>query len=157
MPNNEQRRKLKIILAEDHGTLRKLLQISLRKDERFEVLAETGDGLEAIDLVEKMRPDVLVIDIRLPGLKGIEATRQIKAIAPSVKVIVMSMHDDDAHVYDALAAGSEGYVVKSAIDDLPQAIVRVADGETYLTPPISLDRIAKYQQANNKPQLQILK
>jgi len=157
MSSKEQSKKLKIILAEDHRALRKLLLINLRQDDRFELVAETGNGLEAVALVEKLRPDVLIMDIRLPGLEGIEATKKTKAILPSVKVIVMSMHDDPAHIYEALAAGGEGYVVKSGIDDLPQAIVKVANGEIYLTPPISLDRIVQYQQTNDKPQLQIHK
>jgi DNA-binding NarL/FixJ family response regulator len=157
MSRSEQRKKLKIILAEDHRGLRKLLRINLRQDDRFEVVAETGNGLEAVALVEKMRPDLLIMDIRLPGLEGIEATKKIKAVVPSVKILVMSMHNDAAHIYEALAAGSEGYVVKSGIDDLPQAILKVVNGEVYLTPPISLDRIAQYQQANNRPQLKILK
>lgn len=153
--SNEQK-KLKIVLAEDHKNVRKLLQIELNQDERFEVVAETGNGLEAVELAENLKPDVLVMDIRLPGMDGIHAVQRVKDDSPSVRVVMMSMHMDESHIYDALAAGASGYVVKSAIADLPQAIVSVSKGEIYLTPPISLQRVENYRRKANKPPLDIL-
>jgi len=156
MSKDEQGSRLQIILAEDHRNVRRLLRTTLEWDGRFEVIAETGDGLEAVALVERLQPDVIILDIRLPGLEGIAATKDIKARSPSTKVIAMSVHDDVAHIYDALAAGADGYVVKSGRDAIAEAVVRVSRGEIYLTPPISLERIESYRQNAGKPSLQIL-
>jgi two-component system response regulator DegU len=149
----ERTEKLRIVLAEDHRTVRKLIQISLRQDGRFEVVAETGDGLEAVRLVKTMQPEVLVMDIRLPGMDGIKAAQKVRESTSTTKVVIISMHDDEAHIYDALAAGARGYVVKSAITDLAEAIIRVCRGEIYLTPPVTLDRIEQYRQNCSKPPL----
>ena len=156
MSKDEQGRRLRIILAEDHRTLRGLIRRTLERDRRFEVIGETGDGLEAVALAGRRLPDVVILDIRLPGLEGIAATKKIKVGSPSTKVIVMSMHDDAAHIYDALAAGASGYVVKSEMDAIAEAVARVSKGEIYLTPPISLERIESYRQNAGKPSLQIL-
>ena len=153
--SDERGRKLRVVVAEDHRAVRKLIQISLKQDGRFDVVAETGDGLEVVELVRQLQPDVLVIDIRLPGLDGIQATRRIRA-GSACAVIVMSMHDDDAHIYDALAAGARGYVVKSGINDLPEAISKVSNGEIYLAPPISLKRIEMYRRKYDKPPIEAL-
>jgi DNA-binding NarL/FixJ family response regulator len=150
---SEQKSKLNIVIAEDHAVIRKLLRMEVERHELLELAGETGDGLEVIQLVENMRPDILVIDIRLPGLNGIEAVRKIKAEFPVTRVIVMSMYDDDAHIYDALSAGAMGYVVKSRINDLPEAIETVSAGRIFLTPPITLDRIEAYRRNTNKPSL----
>jgi DNA-binding NarL/FixJ family response regulator len=144
---------LKIVLAEDHAAVRSLIRINLKQDGHFKVIAETGNGIEAIELVEKLHPDVLVIDIRLPGLDGIQAIQKVKAVSPLTEVIVMSMYDDDVYVYNALAAGARGYVVKSGLENLPEAITAVNDGHIYLTPPVSLDRIKQYQRDRHKPPL----
>lgn len=156
MSEDEQGRRLRIILAEDHRTLRGLIRRNLERDGRFEVIGETGDGLEAVALAGRLLPDVVILDIRLPGLEGIAATRKIKGGYPSTKVIVMSMHEDAAHIYDALAAGASGYVVKSGMDAIAEAVARVGDGETYLTPPISLGGIEEYRQSAGRPSLPIL-
>jgi DNA-binding NarL/FixJ family response regulator len=144
---------LKIVLAEDHPAVRSLIRINLKQDGRFKVVAETGNGLEAIGLVKNLHPDVLVIDIRLPGLDGIKAIQKVKAVSPLTRVIIMSMYDDDVYVYNALAAGARGYVVKSGLESLSEAITTVSDGHIYITPPVSLDRIRQYQRDRRKPPL----
>jgi DNA-binding NarL/FixJ family response regulator len=149
-------RALRVLIAEDHKGVRKLLKIVLKQDGNIEVVDETGDGLQAVKLAQTLQPDVALMDIRLPGLDGLEATRRIKATSPPTRVIIMSMHDEDAYIYEALAAGASGYVVKSDIQNIGQAIISVHVGKIYLTPPISLQRIENYRSVAKKPPLEVL-
>lgn len=144
---------MRIVIAEDHENVRRLVRAYLEEDDQVEVVGEAGDGLQAMDLARRLEPDVLVIDLRLPGLDGAEAARRMRSEYPSTRVIVMSMYDDDAHVYEALASGARGYVTKAQVDRLPQAIAAVASGGLYLAPPITLDRIEKYRQRTGKAPL----
>lgn len=144
---------LRVVLAEDHQAIRSLIRIILRQDNQCEVIAETENGLEAIEMVEKLQPDIFVTDIRLPDKAGIDSIQKVKAVSPQTDVIIMSMYDDDVYVYNALAAGARGYVIKSGLVKLPEAITRVDEGYVYLTPPISLERIRRYQEDRQKPPL----
>jgi two-component system, NarL family, response regulator NreC len=129
---------IRIILADDHKIMREGLRALLEKQQDFEVAAEAENGLEAVQLAKKLRPHVIIMDIGMPGLNGIEATRQIVADVPSVKVIALSMHSDKRFVIEMLKAGVSGYLLKdSASEELASAIRTVLADKPYLSPKIT--------------------
>ena len=122
-------KKTTVILADDHKMLRDGLRFLFDQQAELEVIGEAGDGRSAVQMVLDLEPDVLIMDIAMPGLNGIEATRQIKTEAPHVKVIALSMHADRRFVEGMLSAGASGYVLKSsASDELVSAIRDVTCG-----------------------------
>jgi DNA-binding NarL/FixJ family response regulator len=127
----------RVLLADDHALIRQGLKILLEK-QGFQVVCEASDGQEALSLVEKTQPDIAIIDISMPILNGVEAAREMKKSAPRTKVILLTQHDEDQYVTEALRAGVRGYVLKSqAADDLIHAIQEVCRGSVYLSPNIS--------------------
>jgi DNA-binding NarL/FixJ family response regulator len=134
-----------IVLADDHTILRQGLRTLLEKD--FEIIGEVGDGLEVVDLVERLQPDVLVLDLMMPGLNGIDAAREIKRRSPKTCILILSMHSDEAYVVEALRKGVSGYVLKgSDTTELVHAIHECAAGRHYLSPPLSERVIQGYVQ-----------
>lgn len=144
----------KILLADDHVIVCDALANMLSTDPRFEVVGQAHNGLDVLKKVEQLHPELVVIDIGMPGLNGIEAIKRIKKKNPRVKAIVLSMHKDEAYIYWALRAGASGYVLKqSAARELVDAISQVLLGHTYLSPSISSTVIRGYlhgSQANNE-------
>src|SRR3954471_5555373 len=129
---------IRIVLADDHRIVREGFRALLTAQKDFEIVGETGDGLEAIRLVEKQNPDVLLVDLMMPGLGGLEVVRQLALRDLSVRVIVLSMHANEAYVVEALKNGATGYVVKDASSaDLARAVREVMAGRRYLSPPLS--------------------
>jgi DNA-binding NarL/FixJ family response regulator len=129
---------IRVLLAEDHTLVRAGFQALLRDLPGIQVIAEAGDGREALRLVETQRPDVVLMDITMPGLNGIEATARMVSDFPEVGVIILSMHADEEYVLRALHVGAAGYLLKDAeIVEFQCAITSVAKGETYLSPRIS--------------------
>ena len=125
-----------IILADDHPFVRQGLRATLATEAGFALLAETGDGLEAVRLVEQFHPQVLIVDLMMPGLNGLEVTRQVSQIKhhPATQVVVLSMQADDQYVIAALHNGARGYVLKDApADELIAAIHQVTAGQRYLS------------------------
>ena len=136
-----------IILAEDHQVVRESLRILLEAWSDIHVVAEAGDGLEAQQLVEKHQPDLLIADMMMPGLSGLEVARAAKRLSPATKVIVLSMHDAESYVVEALAAGVAGYVLKKASSkELIFAIRQVLAGILYLSPSLNERAIQAYMQ-----------
>ena len=134
-----------IVLADDHHIVRQGLRALLESEPNFRLVGETGDGLEAVRLVEKLQPQVLITDVMMPGLNGLEVTRQVRKTAPHVRVIILSMHANDAYVVEALKNGAAGYVLKdSQASDLVKAVKEVAAGRRYLSPPLSEREIELY-------------
>jgi DNA-binding NarL/FixJ family response regulator len=130
--------KIRIILADDHRIIRDGIRVLLGGLDGMEVIADVGDGRTAVKLAAELKPDVIVMDIGMPDLNGMEATRQIKAQAPGVQVIALSMHRDVRFVSEMLRAGASGYLLKeSAFEELARAIQAVTRHETYLSPGIS--------------------
>jgi DNA-binding NarL/FixJ family response regulator len=126
---------MKIVIADDHGIVRSGIKLLLERQPDLEVVAEAADGIEARDLVISRRPDLAILDVKMPGLTGLQATREIKAQAPEVPVLILSMHDDERYLFEALKAGASGYVLKSQADtDLLDAIRSVERGEPFLSP-----------------------
>ncbi len=133
----------RIILADDHGIMREGLRALLEKQPGIEVIAEAGNGRTTVELSRELKPDVVIIDISMPDLNGIEATRQIVAESPGVKVIALSMHSDRKFVREMLSAGASGYMLKdSAFEELDKAISTVNDNQTYLSPGVA-DTVVK--------------
>jgi DNA-binding NarL/FixJ family response regulator len=129
---------IKVLLVDDHAIIREGLRSLLEKQPEMEVIADTDDGRKAIELVRELLPDIVIMDITMPGLNGIEATRQITAEFPDVKVIALSIHSKRRYVADMLSAGATGYILKECLfDELVQAIKAVAAGGRYLSPRIT--------------------
>jgi DNA-binding NarL/FixJ family response regulator len=130
--------RIRIILAEDHAIVREGVKSLLGAEDDFTVIADTGDGLSVVKAAHALSPDIVLMDIGLPGLSGIDATRQLAAELPEVKVICLSMHRERQIVGAALRAGAKGYLVKDcASDELIEAIHTVAGGGTYLSPDLA--------------------
>jgi len=129
---------IKVLLVDDHAIIREGLRSLLEKQPEVEVIADTYDGRIALDLVRELLPNIVIMDISMPGLNGIEATRQIIAEFPDVKVIALSIHSKRRFVADMLSAGATGYILKECLfDELIQAIKAVAAGGRYLSPRIT--------------------
>jgi DNA-binding NarL/FixJ family response regulator len=138
--------RITIVLADDHNVVRQALRTLLNTEPQFAVVGETSDGLQVHDLVERLKPDVLLVDLMMPGLGGLEVTRQVVKRNPKARVVILSMHMNEAHVLEALRNGASGYVRKDATAaDLIRAIRDVAEGHLYLSPPFSDHAIEAYR------------
>ncbi|MAG37382.1 MAG: DNA-binding response regulator [Dehalococcoidia bacterium] len=136
---------IRVLLADDHAMLREGIRLSLEAMGDMEVVAEAEDGASAVLLAAETRPDVVVLDVTMPQLNGIEALRKIKQAHPDTPVLILSMHDNETYVMQALQAGASGYVLKrSAARELASAIRAVHSGEAYLHPGIAKRVITDY-------------
>ena len=130
--------KLRVLLVDDHALVRRGFSRMLEDEPTFDVAGEASDGLEAVELAQELRPDVIVMDCALPQMNGIEASRRILAKFPETAILMLSMHSEDTLVKQALEAGARGYILKNAMDlDLVSAIKKVAEGQTVLDPQIA--------------------
>lgn len=129
---------IRIAIADDHGVMREGLRLQLMQHEGFEVVGEAGDGRQAVKIAEELAPDVMIMDIGMPNLNGIEATTQIVKRNPKVRVVILSVHSDEEYLLRALNAGAKGYLLKeSAHLDLKRAVEAVAQGNSFFSPTIS--------------------
>jgi two-component system response regulator NreC len=130
--------QIRLILADDHTIIRSGLKLLLEQQPNFKVVAEAEDGRQAVELVSKHHPDVVIADIGMPLLNGIEATRQIVAHDPHPDVVILSMHSDESYVLRALKAGARGYILKNSAEaDLIRAVRAVSEGKSFFSPVIS--------------------
>ena len=130
--------KIRVLLAEDHAIVREGLRRLLEAEADIEVVGEAADGHEAVEKAQELTPDVVVMDISMPRLNGLEATRRIKKQVPQVKVLILTVHKTDEYIFPILHAGASGYVVKDAApEDLISAIRAANEGEPFLSPVIS--------------------
>jgi DNA-binding NarL/FixJ family response regulator len=144
--------KIRILLAEDHAVVRQGFKLILGAQHDMEIVGEAGNGREAIELAEKLRPDVAVVDVAMPELNGIEATRRMAETAPRTRVLALSMHKDSVYVREILRAGARGYLLKDQIDsDLLAAVRAVARGEGYLSPAVSDAVLNDYRKHVSDP------
>ncbi len=129
---------IRVLLVDDHAIIREGLRSLLERHPDMDVVADTDDGRKAFNLVRELLPDIVIMDITMRGLNGIEATRQIISEFPTVKVIALSIHSKRRYITDMLSAGASGYILKECLfDELAQAIKAVADGGRYLSPRIT--------------------
>jgi two-component system response regulator NreC len=139
--------KTRILLADDHPVVRHGVRSLLQAEPEFSVIGEASDGIEALQLVERLLPDVLVVDLMIPGLNGLEVTRQVRQRSPQTRIIVLSMHANEPYVLEALKNGAAGYVLKDTSGtDLIQAVRQVIAGQRYLSPPLSERAVDAYMQ-----------
>lgn len=143
--------RLKIVLVEDHEVVRLGLKALLARNPQFEVVAEAGNATEALDRVARYRPDIVVMDIRLPGKSGIEATREIKQMYPETKVIMLTSFAQDDLLFDAIEAGASGYVLKQiGSSDLVRALETVGRGESLVDPALMQKVFQRVREATRK-------
>lgn len=129
--------KITVLLVDDHALVRRGFRLMLEDDPEISIIAEAGDGVDAVKLAGELHPQVVVMDCALPGMSGMDATRQIREQWPEIAVLMLTMHSEDTWVRLALDAGANGYILKSAVDlDLIDAVRRVASGETVLDPKV---------------------
>ncbi len=144
--------KIKILLADDHVLVREGTRELLEREQDFQVVAEAGDGEEAVRLAESQRPDVAIIDIAMPKLSGIEATKQIKALCPATAVLILTAYDDDQYIFALLEAGAAGYLLKNVRRrDLIDAVRAVNAGESVLHPVIARKVLDRFSHPPDKP------
>lgn len=126
---------MRVLIADDHGIVRSGLRKLLEGEDGIEVIAEASDGAEARDKTLELRPDLAILDVKMPELNGLEATREIHREAPEISILILSMHEEERYLFEALKAGASGYVLKRAADsDLIDAIHAIERGEPFLTP-----------------------
>ncbi len=142
---------IKILIADDHAVVRDGTRQILEQQSDMEVIAEAADGAEAIKLAGSTKPDVAIIDIAMPGVDGIEATRQIKKLYPQIAVLILSAYDDDQFVFSLLEAGAAGYLLKSVRGhELIEAVRQVHAGESVLHPAIARKVLNRFVPASGK-------
>jgi two-component system response regulator NreC len=148
-------KRIRILLADDHAVLRAGLRALLAAQGDLEVVGEASEGAEAIRLCQALRPDVVVMDIGMPGVSGIDATARIKRDLPGTKVLILSMHDDRGYLRQVLRVGASGYVLKKAADtELLAAIRAAARGEVFLDPTLAkalVDEVMEPKAASGEP------
>ena len=143
--------KIKVLIVDDHAVLRAGLTALLDAEVDLEVIGEASNGEDAIDLARTLRPDVLIMDLSMPGLGGLEATRRISALELGVKILVLTAHAEEEYLFPVLDAGGSGYVTKTrADDDLINAIREVARGEVFLYAPATKLLLQRYQERNDE-------
>lgn len=145
--------KIRILIADDHAVVREGTRRVLEQEPDMEVVGEAGDGEEAVNLATSLKPDVVIMDISMPKMDGIEATRLIKAACPSISVLALSAYDDDQFVFSLLEAGAAGYLLKSVRSrELLDAIRAVYSGESVLHPSIARKVLNRFVSASGKPE-----
>ncbi len=143
---------IKILLADDHSLVRQGFSMILSAQSDMQIVGEASNGREAVELAEKLHPDVVVMDVTMPELNGIEATRRIAESAPRTRVLALSMHKDSVYVREILRAGARGYLLKDSADaDLIAAVRSVAKGEAYLSPSVSDAVLTDYRKHVSNP------
>ncbi len=146
---------IRILLADDHTVVRKGLRLLLESQPGFEVIADAADGRAAVSLAAEHTPDVVVMDVAMPGLNGIEAARQISARLPQTAVVFLSMHSDESYVLKALKAGARAYLLKdSAEHDLIAAVIAVSEGKAFFSPAISKMLVEDYMRQMQERQVE---
>lgn len=138
---------IKIVLADDHHVVRQSFRLLLEAEPDFHVLGEAASGLEAVELAERLKPDVVVVDIMMPELNGVEVARRIKKESPKTVIVILSMYENEAYVLEGLRAGISAYVLKkSTAQELVYAIRQGIAGHVFLSPPLSEHAIEAYLQ-----------
>ena len=144
---------ISIILADDHPVVRRGMQALLERERDFSIVGVAGDGLETVRLAEQLKPDVLVLDLMMPGLSGLEALRIVRERSPRTRIVILSMHSSSAFIAQALQNGAIGYVLKGSTEEnLVRAVREAAAGRRFLSPPVTEIAINAYiEQSKTGP------
>ncbi len=143
---------MRVLIADDHGIVRSGVKLLLDRQPDIEVVAEAEDGVEAVQKAIEHRPDVAVLDVSMPRMTGLQATHEIKQHAPDTQVLILSMHDDERYLFEALRAGAAGYVLKRAADqDLVDAVRAAGRGEPFLTASAQQTLIRNFIERGEQP------
>lgn len=150
--------KTRILIADDHAIVRKGLRLLLEDHSDMEVVGEAGDGLECLRMVAELKPDLVLMDIAMPGMDGITATKRAKGLLPGVHILGLTMHEDERYFFRMIQAGASGYVVKGAApDELLSAIRSVAQGKAYLHPSVTQKLLNDYLRRVGKERNETVK
>jgi two-component system, NarL family, response regulator NreC len=146
------KKKIRILLADDHRMVRQGFKLILQGEDDMAVVGETGNGREAVEMAQTLKPDVVVMDVTMPELNGIEATRRIRETEPFVRVLALSVHRDGVYVREIVRAGAEGYILKESADsELIAAVRAVAQGNSYLSPEVAGSVLKDYRKHATNP------
>jgi DNA-binding NarL/FixJ family response regulator len=141
-------KNIQVVLADDHALVRAGIRALLERIDKVEVVGEAGDGQEALRLIEQLDPDVVLLDLTMPGLSGFEVLKETSERFPNVNMIVLSVHDSEEYAFHALRSGAVGYLPKSAAStELEEAIERVLSGEKYISPSIAPEASLEFSKA----------
>jgi DNA-binding NarL/FixJ family response regulator len=144
--------RIRLVLADDHIMLRQGTAELLRREPDLEIVGEADNGQQAVELAEALKPDIVVMDVRMPVLSGVEATRRIRESLPNVQVLVLTAHDDDQYIFSLLQSGASGYLLKTApVSELVKAIRQVRAGESPLDPVIAQKVVARMSDEHRSP------
>jgi DNA-binding NarL/FixJ family response regulator len=136
---------LRVLIVDDHALFRRGLQMVLKQEEDIDVVGEAGDGHEAVQKAQELMPDVILMDVRMPRRSGIEATQQIKDVLPHVKILMLTISDEEADLYDAIKAGASGYLLKEiSIDEVADAIRSVWAGQSRISPSMASKLLTEF-------------
>ncbi len=136
---------IRVLVVDDHALFRRGLEMVLGQEKDIEVVGEAGDGSEAVELASTLLPDIVLMDVRMPRRSGIEACSAIKAVVPSAKIVMLTISDDEADLYDAIKAGASGYLLKEiSIDEVSTAIRSVAGGQSLISPSMASKLLSEF-------------
>ena len=142
---------IRVLVADDQELYRRGLEVVLSTEDDISMVAEASDGAEAVTRAEEFAPDVVLMDIRMPRVDGIEAARRIKELVPSTRIIMLTVSDEDTHLYDAIKAGANGYLLKDiAIEEVPSSIRRVFAGESLISPSMASKLLTEFTNVSKK-------
>src|ERR1044071_10410715 len=137
--------RLRVLIVDDHALFRRGLQMVLRQEEDIDVVGEAGDGAEAVETAQELMPDVVLMDVRMPKRSGIEATTQIKDLLPHAKILMLTISDEEADLYDAIKAGASGYLLKEiSIDEVADAVRSVSSGQSRISPSMAAKLLTEF-------------
>ncbi len=142
---------IRVFLADPHALFRRGVHLVLEEEPGIDVVGETGDGLDAVERIVELVPDVVLIDVRLPGLSGIEATRRVRALVPGVKVAILTVSESDEDLFAAVRAGAIGYLLKEvSIEELPEAVRAVARGHSLISPSMASRLLSEFNALSRR-------
>ncbi|MET8139066.1 response regulator transcription factor [Sphaerisporangium sp. NPDC005288] len=152
---------IRVLIVDDHALIRRSLELALAAEPDIEVVGEAGDGQEAVEIADRLLPDVVLMDVRMPRQSGIEATRAIKASVPSARIVMLTVSDEEEDLFEAIKAGATGYLLKDVqIDEVPDAVRGVHEGQSLINPAMAAKLISEFanmsrKEAERPPQLPV--
>jgi DNA-binding NarL/FixJ family response regulator len=152
---SDARQPLRVLIVDDHALFRSGLHLVLKQEPDIEVVGEASDGQEAVHQAQELMPDVILMDVRMPRRSGIEATRQIKELLPHVKILVLTISDEEADLYEAIKAGAAGYLLKEiSIDEVAEAIRSIWQGQSRISPSMAAKLLAEFAAMSKRAEEQ---